>query len=79
MPYRAVVQAKEVFRYDESKERFGKPTKRKFFNEGIEELEKEKAKSEGLERTGKTGSTNTGMYLLCIFTFCCCILRSSET
>lgn len=35
-----------MFPFDEFKEKYGKPIKRKFFNEGMEELEAERKKKE---------------------------------
>lgn len=39
--FRAVCKVDELYTYSENKEKFGKPSRRKFFHEGIQQLEQE--------------------------------------
>lgn len=38
---RAVCKVDELYTYAENKEKYGKPNRRKFFHEGIQQLERE--------------------------------------
>lgn len=38
---RAVCKVEELYTYAENKEKYGKPSRRKFFHEGIQQLEQE--------------------------------------